>query len=169
MPAPSLTPLAAALLRVPAPERALVLGSDVADAALLLAREFPSARVRGASRSQAAVREAVERLGLDPEGRVAFKSFAGRRLPYPDYFFDLVVVLDARPASTAIERAMRPGGQLVFVRTRSAACALGRLRDAILLRRLRRRGLAEVERAEAGDGNFAIVRLGTATEATSAD
>lgn len=168
MPAPSLTPLAASLLRVPAPERALVLGSDVADAALLLAREFPSARVRGASRSQAAVREAIERLGLDPEGRVAFKSFAGRRLPYPDDFFDLVVVLDVRPAAAAIERTLRPSGQFVLVRTRPPG-ALDRLRDAILLRRLRRRGLAEVERAQAGDGNFVVARLGAAAEAAPAD
>jgi len=163
MPAPSLTPLAAALLRVQVPERALVLGSDVADAALLLAREFPSARVRGASRSQAAVREAVERLGLDPEGRVAFKSFAGRRLPYPDDFFDLVVVLDVRPAPAAIERAVRPLGLLVLVRTRPSR-TLDRLRDAILLWRLRRRGLAEVERAEAGDGNFLVARLAAAAD-----
>jgi len=168
MPAPSLTPLAASLLRVPAPERALVLGSDVADAALLLAREFPTARVRGASRSQAAVREAVERLGLDPEGRVAFKAFTGRRLPYPDGFFDLVVVLDAHLAPTAIERAMRPSGLFVLVHTRPPG-ALGRLRDAILLRRLRGRGLAEVERAEAGDGNFVVARLGTAAGAAPAD
>ncbi len=168
MPVPSLTPLAAALLGVPPPERALVLGSDVADAALLLAREFPSARVRGASRSQAAVRGAVERLGLDPEGRVAFKAFAGRRLPYPDDFFDLVVVLDAHPAPTAIERAMRPLGQLVLVHTHPPS-ALSRLRDKILLWRLHGRGLVKVERAEAGDGNFVVVRLGTAAGTASAD
>jgi hypothetical protein len=168
MPAPSLTPLAAALLRVPAPERALVIGSDVADAALLLAREFPSARVRGASPSRAAVREAVERLGLDPEGRVAFKAIAGRRLPYPDDFFDLVIAIDTHPSPTAIERAMRPSGQLVLVRMRPSG-ALGRLRDAILLRRLRGRGLADVEHAEAGDGNFVVVRLGAAAGATPAD
>ena len=160
MPAPSLTPLAAALLRVPAPERALVLGSEVAEAALLIAREFPSARVRGASRWRAAVREATERLGLDPEGRVAFKTVDGGRLPYPDDFFDLVVVLDAHPSPAAIEHAMRPSGRLVLVRTRPPG-ALGRLRDAILLRRLRGRGLADVEHGEAGDGNFVVARLGT--------
>ncbi len=168
MPTPSLTPLAASFLRVAAPERALVLGTDVADAALLLAREYPTARVRGASRSRAAVREAVERLGLDPEGRVAFKAFAGRRLPYPEDFFDLVVVLDAHPALAVIERAIRPGGQLVLVRTRPAG-ALGRLRDAILLRRLRGSGAVEVEHAEAGDGNFVVARLGMGAGAVSAD
>jgi hypothetical protein len=167
MPAPSLTPLAAALLRVPAPERALVLGSDVADAALLLAREFPAARVRGASRSRAAVREAIERLGLDPEGRIAFKSIAGRRLPYPDEFFDLVIVLDAHPP-VAIARAIRPLGQIVLVRMRPSG-ALGRLRDAILLWRLRGRGLADVEHAEAGDGNFVVARLGAVAGAAPAD
>jgi hypothetical protein len=168
MPTPWLTPLAASLLRVSAPERALVLGSDVADATLLLAREFPAARVRGASRSRAAVREAVERLGLNPEGRVAFKAFAGRRLPYPDDFFDLVVVLDLRPAPATVERAIRPSGQLVLVRTHLPG-ALGRLRDAILLRRLRGRGLVEVERTEVGDGNFVVARLGIVAAAASAD
>lgn len=141
MATPSLTPLATALLHVPAPERALVIGADVADAALLLAREFPSARVRGASRSQEVVHEAIERLGLDPEGRIAFKAITGRRLPYPNEFFDLIVVIDAQPAPAAIERAMRPRGLLVLVRTRSPG-APDRLRDAILLWRLHRRGIA---------------------------
>jgi len=163
-----LTPLATALLRVPAPERALVLGSNITDAALLLAREFPSARVRGASRSPAVVREAIERLGLDPEGRVAFKALAGRGLPYPDEFFDLVVVLDARPAPAATARAMRPPGLLVLVRT-CPPSALDRLRDAILLRRLRRRRLVAVERAESGNGNFVIAQLGAAAGAASAE
>jgi len=168
MPAPSLTPLATALLRVPAPERALVLGSDVVEAALLLAREFPSARVRGASRLRATVSEAVDRLGLDPEGRIAFKVFAGRRLPFPDEFFDLVVVLDAHPAPAAIARTMRSPGLLLLVRTQ-APSTLDRPREAILLQRLRRRGLVEVERAEAGDGNFVVARLDAAAEAAFAD
>ena len=37
------------------------------------------------------------RVGLDPEGRVAFKVGAPRGLPFPDDHFDLVVLLDAAP------------------------------------------------------------------------
>jgi hypothetical protein len=166
--APSLTPLATALLRVPAPERALVLGSGIIDATLLVAREFPSARVRGASRSRAAVREAVDRLGLDPEGRVAFKVLTGRKPPYPEEFFDLVVVLDSHAASAVLARAMRPSGLLLLVHTRSPG-VLDRLRDAIQLWRLRGRGLADIERVEAGDGNFVVARLDPHTGAASGE
>ena len=76
---------------------------------LFLAREFPSARVRGIDPSAERVRAASARVGLDPEGRVAFKQSKPRRLPFPDDFFDLVVIFEGRPAAGEIARVMRPG------------------------------------------------------------
>ena len=63
---------------------------------LFLAREFPAARVRGVDSSEESIREAVARVGLDPEGRVAFKRGSRRSLPYPDDLFDLVADADQR-------------------------------------------------------------------------
>ncbi|HMI80174.1 MAG TPA: class I SAM-dependent methyltransferase, partial [Solirubrobacterales bacterium] len=82
-PSPLLTPLAAAVLHVGDPERILQVECGDGEGALFLAREFPSARVRGVDRSAAAVRRAAGRVGLDPEGRIAFKQGAPRDLPFP--------------------------------------------------------------------------------------
>lgn len=104
METPPLTPLAAAALRVGSPERVLQIECGEGDGALFLAREFPRARVRGVDRSEAAIRRASARVGLDPEGRVAFKVGSPRSLPFPDDLFDLVAMLDAKPS-----RARSPG------------------------------------------------------------
>ena len=56
-----LAPLAAALLHVkPAPERALDVGTGTGEGALLFAREFPQASVRGVDISEEMIRAAPE-------------------------------------------------------------------------------------------------------------
>jgi ubiquinone/menaquinone biosynthesis C-methylase UbiE len=157
--APPLTPLAAAALHVPAPERVLVIGCGDGDGALFLAREFPAARVRGVDRSPDRVREASARVGLDPEGRLAFKVGKPASLPYPDAFFDLVAQLDGHPAAAEAARVLRPGGHLVLARSRRPGPA-GRLARGLLQRRLARRGIVPVRAERAGDGNFFVGRLG---------
>src|SRR5215218_922957 len=68
-----LAPLAAALLHVnPAPERALEVGTGTGEGALLIAREFPQASVRGVDMSDEMIGAARAKVGLDPQGRVAF-------------------------------------------------------------------------------------------------
>ena len=64
--------------------------------------------MRGVDRSEAAVRAATARVGLDPEGRVAFKQGRPRSLPYPDDLFDLVAQVDGRPPVAEIARVLRP-------------------------------------------------------------
>lgn len=158
MPAPPLTPLAAAVLRLDRPpERALVLGCGDGDPVLFLAREFPAARVRGLDRSADSVRAATARVGLDPEGRVAFKQGGGRSLPFPDDHFDLLAAIDLKPAPGEVRRLLRPGGSLLLVATgpRSPLDP----DSGWLWRRLRRRGVEPVERAAAGDGSFSFGRL----------
>ncbi len=113
---PSLTALAAGVLRVPPrPERVLSVECGDGDGALFLAREFPAARVRGVDASPEAIEAAVARIGLDPEGRVAFKRGNPRHLPYPDGFFDLVTQADGRLHPAEIARVLRPEGRLVLV------------------------------------------------------
>jgi ubiquinone/menaquinone biosynthesis C-methylase UbiE len=157
MPTPPLTPLAAAALRVPPPERILEIECGDGDGALFLAREFPAARVRGVDRSADRVRAATARVGLDPEGRVAFKLGGPRALPYPDDFFDLVVEVDGRPRAGEIARVLRPGGHLILAR--SGPDGGGGLRAWLLSRNLRRRGIALIESEEAGDGSFSVGQL----------
>jgi SAM-dependent methyltransferase len=80
-----------------------------------LAREYPAARLRGVDASPEAIEAAVARIGLDPEGRVAFKRGDARRLPYPDGFFDLVAQRQGRLHPGEIARVLRPDGHLVLV------------------------------------------------------
>jgi SAM-dependent methyltransferase len=150
--------LATAVLRVPAPERALLIGCGDGEPALFLAREFPSARIRAIDPSAATVAAAQGRVGLDPEGRVAFKRADSTELPYPDDFFDLVAQLDGRVAVAEVARVLRDGGHFISApppRPRLGADA----REKLFQARLRRQGIV-VERVEAvGNGKFTVARL----------
>ncbi len=157
MPLPPLTPLAAAVLHVPAPERALVIGCGDGDGVFFLSREFPAARVRGVDPAPELVRAASARVGLDPEGRVAFKQGGPSALPYPDGFFDLVAHLGGRPSASEIARVLRPGAHLILIGLNQPGFGAG-LRKGLLLRRLARLGIEPVA-ASASDGNFFVGRL----------
>lgn len=149
MPSPSLTALAAAVLRLPAPpERILEVECGEGEGVLFLAREFPSARVRGVDASEEAVAAAVARVGLDPEGRVAFKRGGSRRLPYPDDHFDLVVQAGGDLHPAAIAKVLRPGGRLILT---------GRWR--LLDWRLRSVGFEALESGEVEGARFHLARL----------
>jgi ubiquinone/menaquinone biosynthesis C-methylase UbiE len=156
--APPLTPLAAAVLHVPAPERALVIGCGDGEAALFLAREFPSARVRGVDSSADRVQAATVRVGLDREGRIAFKHGSPRALPYPDGFFGLVTQLDGRPRLAEIARVLGSDGRLILARSRPLRVA-AEARERLLRARLARHGLVPIRSERAGNGNFLVARF----------
>jgi len=158
---PPLTPLAAAVLHVGTPERVLQVACGDGEGALFLAREFPAARVRGIDADADLVAAATARVGLDPEGRVAFKVGGPRRIPYPEDHFDLVAAVDARPAPRELARVLRPGGHLILAATRDAAAGHGPA-AWLLARGLRRRGFEEAAADSAGAGSFAVMRLGAA-------
>jgi SAM-dependent methyltransferase len=169
MSSPPLTPLAAAALRIePAPERVLEVECGEGDGALFLAREFPAARVRGVDRSASRARAATGRVGLDPEGRVAFKQGRPRSLPYPSAFFDLVVAVDHRPAVAEVVRVLSPGGHLILASS-SGDMVFAGAGGRFLLRRLERRGIELLESAEAGDGSFSVCRLRSDDAPAAAD
>lgn len=160
MSVPPLAPLATAVLRVGSPERVLVAERGEGEAALFLAREFPSARVRGVEPDEASVRRAAARVGLDPEGRVAFKLGRPRKLPFPEDQFDLLVLVDDDPAPRESARVLRSSGRLLLVRTGSPPP--GGFRARLMDRRLAARGFGEIESTEAGEGSFSLWRLGGA-------
>ncbi len=114
--------------------------------------------MRGVDPSQALIREATARVGLDPEGRVAFKVGRAASLPYPDGFFDLVAVLDTRSEGAELARVLSPGGHLILVRTSPQRGPFAET-PARLRRRLARHGIEPVKSAAAGAGNFFIGRL----------
>jgi ubiquinone/menaquinone biosynthesis C-methylase UbiE len=155
---PPLTPLAAAVLHVGSPERILQVECGEGEGALFLAREFPSARVRGIDRSAEAVRRAGARVGLDPEGRIAFKQGAPRSLPFPDDHFDLLAALDAHPAPAEAARVLRAGGFLALAAGRGDDPLSG-LRGALFRRRLLQRGFDPIWTEAAGNGSFFVCRL----------
>jgi ubiquinone/menaquinone biosynthesis C-methylase UbiE len=155
---PPLTPLAAAALHVGTPERVLQVACGDGDGALFLAREFPRARVRGIDADEEKVAAAGRRVGLDPEGRVAFKRGGPRKIPYPDDNFDLVAVVDARPAPGELARVLRSGGHLILAATSGAAIGSGPS-GWLLARFLRARGFELTDEERAGVGGFAVLRL----------
>lgn len=153
-----LAPLAAALLHVrPEPERALDIGTGLGDGALLIAREFPHARVRGVDLSEEMVRRAQERIGLDPDGRVAFKVGDASHLPFDEGSFDLVTQLNVPPFFAEIARVLRPGGFAIVAATWGERTPFY-TPDSVLARGFRKTGLAEVERGQAAEGTYFVAR-----------
>jgi SAM-dependent methyltransferase len=153
-----LSPLAAALLHVsPEPERALDIGTGLGDGALLIAREFPHARVRGVDLSEEMVRRAQARIGLDPEGRVAFKVADASKLPFEEDSFDLVAQLNVPPFFSEISRVLRPGGFAVIAASWGPSTPFY-TPDSVLRRGFHRHGIEPVESGEAAKGTYFVAR-----------
>jgi ubiquinone/menaquinone biosynthesis C-methylase UbiE len=153
-----LTPLAAAVLHVDrAPERILDVGCGTGEGALFLAREFPQARVRGVDLSEEMVRAAVAKIGLDPEGRIAFKVGDAAALPYPDESFDLVVQLNMPPFVGEVARVLRPGGHAVVAASWGPDTPFY-TRPRLLTWKFLQHGIEPVEVGAAGAGSFWVGR-----------
>lgn len=154
-----LAPLAAATLQVSrSPERVLDIGCGTGAATLFLAREFPQARVRGVDISERMVAEATAKVGLDPEGRIAFKVGDAAALPFPDQRFDLVAQLNMPPFFEEIVRVLRPGGHVIVAASWGSATPFY-TPPALLRWKLAQRGVVEVEAGAAGSGTYWVGRL----------
>lgn len=154
-----LAPLAAAVLRVDrAPERVLDVGCGTGEGTLFLAREFPQARVRGVDLAEEMIRAAVAKVGLDPEGRIAFKLGDAADLPFPDESFDLVAQLNMPPFFAEIARVLRPGGHAIVASSWGAQTPFY-TRPGLLRWKFLQQGIEPVEIGEAGVGTFYVGRL----------
>lgn len=153
-----LAALATAVLNVePEPERILQIGCGEGDGVFFLAREYPHARIRGLDRSEEAIRRAVSRMGLDPEGRVAFKRGGRRPLPYPDDFFDLVVQTGGLLLPVDVTRVLRARGWLIYLERPRWWWPLPP-RSSRLARTLARLGFEAVALGEVADEPFYVGR-----------
>ena len=153
-----LTPLATAVLHVkPAPERALDIGTGTGDGALFLAREFPHASIRGIDISEEMVDIAQGKIGLDPQGRVAFKVADASNLPFDDDSFDLVAQLNMPPFFSEIARVLRPGGYAIVTASWGDQTPFY-TPEAVLRRGFEKRGLIAIESGEAGAGTYFVAR-----------
>jgi ubiquinone/menaquinone biosynthesis C-methylase UbiE len=153
-----LAPLAAAALRVrPVPERALELGTGTGEGALFLAREFPRASIRGVDMSEDMIGVAQAKVGLDPEGRVAFRVGDAADLPFGADAFDLVAQLNMPPFFAETARVVRPGGY-VIVASSSGPATPFYTPDSVLARGFGRRGIEEFESGSAGSGSWWVGR-----------
>jgi ubiquinone/menaquinone biosynthesis C-methylase UbiE len=153
-----LAALAAATAQIPTrPERALDIGCGTGEATLFLAREFPRARVRGVDFSEEMIHLARSKVGLDPEGRIAYKVGDASRLPWSEESFDLVAQLNMPPFFSEIARVLRPGGYAIVAASHGDATPFY-TPPKVLERGFRRHGFDEVRDGEAGAGTFTIAR-----------
>jgi ubiquinone/menaquinone biosynthesis C-methylase UbiE len=153
-----LAAFAAAAAKVePAPERILDIGTGTGEAALFLAREFPRASVRGVDISEEMIRAARGKIGLDPDGRVAFRVADAAALPYGEESFDLVAQLNMPPFFAEIARVLRPGGHVLVAASWGDATPFY-TPLAVLERGFRRHGVEPVSSGEAGTGTWFLAR-----------
>lgn len=153
-----LAPLAMAAAKVSRePERVLDVGTGTGEAALFLAREFPRASVRGVDVSEEMIRLAQGKVGLDPDGRVAFRVADASKLPYGDGSFDLVAELNMPTFFAEVARVLRPEGHVIVAASWGEATPFY-TPEAALERGFRRRGIERVDAGTAGAGTWFIGR-----------
>jgi ubiquinone/menaquinone biosynthesis C-methylase UbiE len=153
-----LAALAAATTKVAGdPERILDIGCGTGEPTLFLAREFPSARVRGIDISPEMIHIAQGKIGLDPEGRVAFKVADAGHIPWPEDSFDLVAQVNMPPFFSEIARVLRPGGHAIVAASSGPAVPFY-TPPKLLERGFRKHGLKTVSVGEAGDGTYFVAR-----------
>jgi SAM-dependent methyltransferase len=151
-----LAPLAAAAIHLATrPERVLDIGCGTGEGTLFLAREFPAASVRGIDLSEQMIHVARAKIGLDPEGRVAFRVADASDIPWPDESFDLVAQLNMPPFFAEMARVLRPGGSAIVAASWGDRTPFY-TPDSVLERGFRKRGLATIKAGKAGQGTFFV-------------
>jgi SAM-dependent methyltransferase len=131
-----------ALEGMPAPRRALDLGTGTGVVALALGGRYPEAEVVGVDLSPGMIEEARGKLPPELAGRVRFEVGDASALAFPDGEFELVVLSNMIPFSDELARVVAPGGTLVLSFSRGAETPIYVAPDR-LRRDLAGRGFAE--------------------------
>lgn len=151
-----LAPLAVAVGHLEAsPERILDLGCGTGEAALFLAREYPRASIRGIDISPAMIECARQKIGLDPEARIAFKVGDAAHLPFPDQSFDLICQVNVPLFHRELDRVLRPGGSVIIVSTSGASTPF-HTPESVTMDKLEDSGMGLITRGEVGSGIFLL-------------
>lgn len=146
-----------ALGELPAPRRALDLGTGTGVAAKALATRFPEAEVVGVDLAPAMVVEAERRLPAELAARVRYEVGDASALPFPDGAFELVALANMIPFFDELARVTAPGGAVVVSYSRGAATPIYVAPDR-LHRELSRRGFAEFADFSAGPATALLAR-----------
>lgn len=131
-----------ALEGIPAPRRALDLGTGTGVVALALAARYPEAEVLGIDLSPGMVDEASRKLSAELADRVRFEVGDASALASRDGEFELVVLSNMIPFSAELARVVAPGGALVLSFSRGAETPIY-VAPERLRRELGGRGFAE--------------------------
>lgn len=142
------------------PERVLDLGCGTGAGTLFLAREFPTAGIRGLDLSESMISKAQSKIGLDPEGRVSFRLGDAANLPFGEGSFDLVTQVNMPVFFREISRVLRPGGGVIL------ASSLGERTpfstpEPLVRRKLQRYGFTDIGSGEAAEGSWIAARKGS--------
>ncbi len=142
----------------PKPERVLDLGCGTGAGTLFLAREFPTASIRGVDLSEEMIGKAQAKIGLDPDARVSFRVGDASKLPFGDESFDLVTQVNMPVFFGEIARVLRPDGGLII------ATSLGELTpfstpEQLVRRKLDSHGFDSVRSGTAGEGTWIAATL----------
>jgi ubiquinone/menaquinone biosynthesis C-methylase UbiE len=131
-----------ALEGMPAPRRALDLGTGTGVVALALGERYPDAEVVGVDLSPGMIEAARGKLPPELAGRVRFEVGDASALAFPDGDFELVVLSNMIPFSDELARIVVPGGTLVLSFSRGAETPIY-VAPERLRRELGGRGFAE--------------------------
>ena len=138
--------LALALGDVPAPRRALDVGTGTGNAALLVAERFPDAEVTGVDLSPAMVAAARAKA----PGRVRFEVADAAALPVESGSCDLVTLANMIPFFDELARVVAPAGTLCIGYSEGPATPIWVPPDR-LRAELSRRGFTHVREYRAGE------------------
>jgi ubiquinone/menaquinone biosynthesis C-methylase UbiE len=155
-----LAPFEAALVAVvPAPPKALDLGTGTGQGAFMIARRFPETQVTGLDLAEGMLAEARRKTPADLADRVRFERGDASALPFTDGSFGLVAHANMIPFFDELERVLAPGGQALFAFSLGAGTPIYVTTER-LKEELRRRGFAEFAQFAAGKGTALLARKG---------
>ena len=102
----------------------------------------------------------ARKVGLDPEGRVAFRVADASSLPFDNGHFDLVTQLNMPPFFAEISRVLRHGGHAIVAASSGDRTPFF-TPDAVLERGFDRNGMVMVKADRIGAGSYFVARKGS--------